>query len=89
MSEETLEQYKQTPSNSSGGTNEKKETSRKSALGGLNPNLKDALSQALDSWEHVSEPTVTPPKKSAKDEHLEDVKRLLGELKNKLNEFND
>lgn len=89
MSDDNLETQKQTPLETT-GHGERKETSRKSALGGLNPELKDALSQALGSWENVSEQTQqTPKKKSAQDERLEDVKKLLTELKNKLNEFND
>lgn len=86
MSDGTLEHNKHQTADSS-ATSEKRETSRKSAIGGLNPELKSALTKALGSWETLTEQVST--KKSPDEEQLEEVKRLLNELKSKINEFND
>jgi len=86
MSDGILDQNKnQSPD--SPATGEKKESSRKSAMGGLRPDLKSALSQALDSWETVTEQVIN--KQSPDQKQLEDVKRLLSELKSKINQFED
>lgn len=86
MSDGILDQNKnQTPEPPTKG--KKKESSRKTAKRGLRPDLKNALSQALDSWDTVTEQVVN--KKSPDEERLEDVKRLLSELKSKINQFEE
>lgn len=86
MSDGILEQNKnQSPD--SPATGEKKESSRKSAMTGLNPDLKSALSQALDSWETLTEQVLN--KKSPEQEQLEEVKRLLTDLKSKITQFEE
>lgn len=52
-------------------------------FGRLNQDLKDAL----NSWETLSEEMTQ--KVSPEEEQLREVKRLLSELKSKLNEFED
>lgn len=81
-----LEQ-KQNPSPDLPAMGEKKDPARKSAMGGLNPDLKNALSQALGSWNTVTKEVRN--KRPPDQEHLEDVKRLLTELKAKINQFDD
>lgn len=87
MSDGILEQNRNQTPDSSNSNGEKKETSRKTAIGGLNPDLKQALSQALDSWETLTEQV--SKKRSPDEEQLQEVKKLLGELKSKLNEFSE
>lgn len=86
MSDGILEQNKNQSPDSSASA-EKKESSRKPAMGGLNPDLKQALSQALDSWEALTEQV--SQKRSPEEEQLQEVKKLLNELKSKLKEFGD
>ena len=62
---------------------ETKETSKKSRLGGLNSGLREALS----SWETLTEEVAN--KVSPDQEQLLEVKKLLGELKRKLNQFEE
>lgn len=62
----------------------KKETARKPLFGG---NLNQDLSQALNSWEVLTEQMAN--KVSPEEEQLQEVKRLLGELKSKLKEFGE
>lgn len=57
--------------------------SRKTLFSHLNNDLK----QALDTWETLTE--VAGTKLSPDELQLLEVKRLLGELKSKLSEFND
>ena len=54
-----------------------------SPFGLLNNDLQDAL----NNWEILTEETTT--KLSPEEEQLNDVKRLLGELKSKLQEFGE
>lgn len=62
---------------------EKKNPAKKKLFGSLNKDLKDAL----NSWDSL---TAEMAKKVPPDEQqLQEVKRLLGELKSKLNEFED
>lgn len=68
-------------------TSEKREPARKSAKGRLNPDLKNALSQALGSWNTVTKEVKN--KRPPDQEHLEDVKKLLVELKSKINQFDE
>lgn len=81
MSDGSLEQQ-QNPTDSSANT-EKKESSRKSVFGSLNQDLK----QALDTWDTLTEQMTN--KLSPEEEQLQEVKRLLGELKSKLKEFGE
>lgn len=62
---------------------EKKPQTRRSLLGSLNNDLK----QALDTWDILTEEMAT--KLSPEEEQLSEVKRLLGELKSKLSQFED
>ncbi|WII71439.1 hypothetical protein QJS83_13295 [Bdellovibrio sp. 22V] len=82
MSDGIIERQ-QNNSQDSSATTEKKESSRKSLFGNLNQDLK----QALDSWDVLSEQMSN--KLSPDEEQLLEVKRLLGELKSKLNEFGE
>lgn len=62
---------------------EKKGPAKKNLFGNLNKDLKDAL----NSWDSL---TAEMSKKVPPDEQqLQEVKKLLGELKAKLNEFED
>ncbi len=70
-------------SKDSSASTEKKESSRKSLFGNLNQDLK----QALDTWDTLTEEM--SHKVSPEEEQLQEVKRLLGELKAKLNEFSE
>lgn len=56
---------------------------KKSLFGGLNMELR----QALDSWDSLAQEVVN--KKSPDEERLQEVKRILGELKSKLDQFED
>ena len=56
---------------------------KKSLFGSLNTELK----QALDSWDNLAQEVKT--KKSPDEERLQEVKRILGELKSKLDQFED
>ncbi|QLY26647.1 hypothetical protein [Bdellovibrio sp. KM01] len=60
-----------------------KETGKKSLFGNLNADLK----QALDTWDVITE-TMTN-KVSPEQEQLQEVKKLLGDLKAKLAQFED
>lgn len=62
---------------------ETRETSKKSRLGTLNSDLRGALS----SWETLTEEVAN--KVSPDQEQLLEVKKLLGELKSKLNQFEE
>ncbi|UXR64987.1 hypothetical protein EZJ49_01825 [Bdellovibrio bacteriovorus] len=63
---------------------EKREpASKKSLFGNLNTDLKNAL----DTWETLTEEMTN--KISPEEEQLQEVKRLLGELKSKLNQFDE
>lgn len=72
------------PSEKSGsGSATQEKPSKRSLFGNLNVDLK----QALDSWDTLSEEVSL---KTAPDEkQLSEVKKLLQELKAKLNQFND
>lgn len=83
MSEKNLEQNSKQSLDSSAST-EKKESQRKSLFGNLN--LNQDLKQALNSWDDLSGQPVTK-KVAPEQEKLTEVKKLLGELKNKLSEF--
>lgn len=62
---------------------EKKAPAKKNLFGNLNKDLKDALS----SWDSL---TAEMSKKVPPDEQqLQEVKKILGELKAKLNEFEE
>lgn len=82
MSDGILERQ-QNPIPDSSVTTEKKESSRKSVFGSLNQDLK----QALDTWDVLTEQMSN--KLSPEEEQLHEVKRLLGELKSKLQEFGE
>lgn len=62
-----------------------KEMSRKPLLGTLNTDLQSAL----NTWDVIT--TAEPPAKKANpgSEQLQEMKKLLGELKNKLAEFSE
>ncbi|WP_413569957.1 hypothetical protein ACLWBD_05725 [Bdellovibrio sp. HCB117] len=64
-------------------TSEKPSSSRKSLFGNLNKDL----TEALNSWDTLTEQMSN--RISPEEEQLREVKRLLGELKSKLNEFAD
>ena len=57
--------------------------SRKPLFGSLNKDLKDAL----DTWDTLTEQM--DQKMSPEEEQLREVKRLLGELKSKLSQFDE
>ena len=57
--------------------------SRKPLFSGLNADLK----QALDTWDTLTEEM--SHKMSPEEEQLREVKRLLGELKSKLKQFDE
>jgi hypothetical protein len=61
-----------------GGANNKR-----SIFGHLNSDLQSAL----NTWENLTEQMAD--KVSPEEEQLQEVKRLLGELKSKLQDFND
>ncbi len=60
-----------------------KEGSRKSLFGNLNSDLQSAL----NTWEVLTEQMAN--KMSPEEEQLQEVKKLLGELKSKLAEFGE
>lgn len=60
---------------------------RKSMFSRPHQDLSKALTDALNTWEALTEENDN--KLSPEEEQLREVKRLLGELKAKLNEFND
>lgn len=70
------EQKEGTPAPSPGG-------GKRSLFGHLNSDLQNALS----TWDTLTEQMAN--KISPEEEQLGEVKRLLGELKSKLQEFND
>ena len=87
MSEDTLDKLRTTPASTS-------ETAaptapapqgmgRKSLFGNLNSDLK----QALNTWDVLTETMAT--KVAPDQEQLREVKKLLGELKSKLAQFED
>lgn len=78
-------QTKQTKDSSA--STEKKEPSRKPLFENLN--LNQDLKHALNSWDTISETgnTKVTNKRSPGEEQLQEMKKLLGELKSKLNEF--
>lgn len=82
MSDGILEQQQNTTPDSSVST-EKKESSRKSLFGGLNQDLK----QALTTWDTLTEQMTN--KVAPDEEQLQEVKKILGELKSKLQEFGE
>lgn len=82
MSDGILERQ-QNPIPDSSVPTEKKESTRKSVFGSLNQDLK----QALDTWDVLTEQM--SHKLSPEEEQLHEVKRLLGELKSKLQEFGE
>jgi hypothetical protein len=84
MTDDSLDNNKQqTPDSPQNG--EKKDSSKKSLMGSLNPELKQALSSALGSWDTLSEQVVH--KKSPEQERLSELKQILGELKLKIDQF--
>ena len=69
---------------------EQKEGTQSSSAGGKRSifgHLNSDIQQALNTWEVLTEQMAT--KISPEEEQLLEVKRLLGELKSKLQEFND
>lgn len=58
-------------------------SSRRPLFGSLNRDLK----QALDTWEELTEQM--NQRMSPEEEQMREVKRLLGELKSKLSQFED
>ncbi|GEM_PF-2033047 len=82
MSDGTLERQHNPPLDSAPSA-EKKESLRKSVFGNLNKDLK----QALETWDALTEEMSN--KLSPEEEQLQEVKRLLGELKSKLQEFGE
>lgn len=60
-----------------------KETGKKSLFGNLNSDLK----QALDTWDVLTE--TMSNKVSPEQEQLQEVKKLLGDLKAKLAQFDE
>lgn len=60
-----------------------KETGKKGLFGNLNADLK----QALDTWDVLTETITT--KVSPEQQQLQEVKKLLGDLKAKLAQFED
>lgn len=86
MSDGGLEQNKNQPQETS-PNGEKREATRKSGGGSINPELARALSNALGSWENLSEEVKN--KKAPDQEQLEEVKKILVELKSKIKEFID
>lgn len=85
MSDGSLELKENQPQISS--PDEKKDPVRKAGPAPINTELKNALSLALNSWENLSRDVES--QKSPDVKQLEEVKKLLGEIKNKLNEFID
>ncbi|WP_347358409.1 hypothetical protein [Bdellovibrio sp.] len=83
MSGDILEQQQNQPQEPAPSSEKKETVSKKSLFGNLNSDLK----QALNTWETLTEEMTN--KVSPDEEQLHEVKRLLGELKSKLNEFND
>ncbi len=82
MSDDNLEKQPNASENSAPA--EKKESmAKKSIFGNLNQDLK----HALDNWETLTEEMTH--KVSPEEEQLQEVKKLLGELKSKLQEFGD
>lgn len=63
------------------------ETKEPSAKKKLFRNLNSDLRSALNTWENLTEEMAQ--KISPEEEQLHEVKRLLGELKNKLKDFED
>lgn len=61
----------------------KESLSKRSLFGNLNQDLK----QALDTWELLTEEVAS--RMSPEEEQLMEVKKLLGELKSKLQQFDD
>lgn len=82
MSDTLERQQPQTP-DSPAPAEKKESTSRKSLFGNLNSDLK----QALNTWDTLSEEMTN--KIAPDEEQLLEVKRLLGELKSKINQFDD
>lgn len=76
-------QRRHNQSSGSSVTAEKKEPARKSLFGNLN--LNQDLKQALNSWDSLGEEV--QHKLSPAEEQLQEVKKLLNELKTKLHEF--
>jgi hypothetical protein len=66
---------------------EKREASRKNGSISINPDLAQALTNALDSWENLS--AEVKNKKAPDQEQLDEVKKILLELKSKIKEFID
>ncbi|WP_413560685.1 hypothetical protein [Bdellovibrio sp. HCB209] len=62
-----------------------KETGKKSLFGNLNSDLK----QALDTWDVLTETMSKSNKVSPEQEQLQEVKKLLGDLKAKLAQFEE
>ncbi len=88
MSDDNLEKIRPSAAPKNNETSSSPNTNVGSAkarptFGRLNQDLKDAL----NSWETLSEEMTQ--KVSPEEEQLREVKRLLSELKSKLNEFED
>ena len=84
MSDGNLEQNKNESQDSS-PAGDRREPIRKIGGSSLNPELAKQLSNALGSWENVTEEVRN--KKAPDQEQLEEVKKILGELKSKIKEF--
>lgn len=85
MSDNNLEKLEKQTSQSQdpSAPTEKKESSRKSLFENLN--LNQDLKQALNSWDSLAEKPST--KRTHNEEQLQEMKKLLSELKSKLSEF--
>lgn len=81
MNDNKARRHKQ--SQGSSARAEKKEPARKSLLGNLN--LNQDLKHALNTWDSLAEEV--HHKLSPAEEQIQEVKKLLSELKTKLNEF--
>lgn len=83
MSDDNLEKQPNASNASSAPAEKKEPMAKKSIFGNLNHDLKNAL----DTWETLTEEMTN--KVSPEEEQLQEVKKLLGELKSKLKEFGD
>lgn len=81
MSDDILE--KQPDTKGPSGKESSKDSSRRSLFGNLNSDLKSAL----DTWDVLTEQMAH--KVSPEEEQLQEVKKLLSELKSKLAEFGE
>ncbi|KHD87650.1 MAG: hypothetical protein OM95_13215 [Bdellovibrio sp. ArHS] len=86
MSDDVLEKQSNTPLEGPGpseNSDKPASSARKSLFGNLNKDL----TQALNTWDNLTEQMSN--RVSPEEEQLQEVKRLLGELKSKLNEFSE